>query len=349
MRQRATNLNLVHRFSMGELAPCERLPIWGERVWSVAGGLGTRTFDSQLLEAQAGSLGPLRLLHLRVGQHPLESRKAALIERCDPGLLEIVFPLRGSLFLRQKGIEWMLHPGQWGVYDTAEPYVAAVGEEVELLVVLIPRSALDRKQVDPGRRPATPFEVAGGVSQVLFRSLTTAMEEMEAVDGAAAESLGLYLMDLIALALSEKLTLAEKSPCARGGSVTKREKLRERIVRYISRHIADPELSIERIAAAFACSKRNLHKVFTDQGRTLNGYIWNLRLEHCAADLARVENVRRAITEVAFRWGFNHTAHFSRAFKERFGMTAREWRARHCGSPAPVAAWRQAREGLELC
>ena len=323
----------------------------GERVWSVAGRHRTRTLDSQLLEAEAegGSLGPLRLFHLRVGPHRPDGITAGMIERCDPGLLEIVFPLRGSLYFRQKGIERNLRPGQWGVYDTSEPYVADVCEPVELLVVLVPRSALNRKQVDLGRTPAAPFAVAGGVSQVLFRWVTTAMDEMEAVDGAAAESLGLCLVELIALALAEKLALAERAACAPDAPVSKREAVRERIERYISRHIADPDLSIERIAAAFAYSKRNLHKVFTNQGRTLNGYIWNLRLEHCAADLARPENVRTAITEVAFRWGFNHTAHFSRAFRDRFGMTARQWRAKHCGSQASVAGWRQSRRRLELC
>jgi AraC-like DNA-binding protein len=315
-------LCLVQRFSMGEVAPRDRPRAWSEQVWSMVGGLETRTFDSEVLEAEAyaGALGSLRLFRMVSGRHRLE-RTPALIERSDPGLLKIVFPLHGSIFFRQQGLELVLQPGQWAVYDTSQPYEVAVREHVELLVVFVPRTDLTLKRTEIDRSLLTSFTVGSGISQVLFRSLTTTMQEMEAVDASAAESLGAYLTDLIGLAL------LEKSPSARA-VVSARETLHQRIERHINRHIADPELSIDNIAAAFGCTKRYLHKVFSAQGQTLNSYIWSLRLDRCAADLGRPENVRKPLTEVAFRWGFNHSAHFSRAFKERFGMPPRQWRAR---------------------
>jgi AraC-like DNA-binding protein len=38
--------------------------------------------------------------------------------------------------------------------------------------------------------------------------------------------------------------------------------------------------------------------------------------------------VHRHITEIAFGWGFNELTHFSRAFKERYGVSPRDWRHR---------------------
>nr|WP_291557272.1 helix-turn-helix domain-containing protein [Comamonas sp. SCN 65-56] len=36
----------------------------------------------------------------------------------------------------------------------------------------------------------------------------------------------------------------------------------------------------------------------------------------------------RSVSEIAFAWGFNDAAHFSRAFKNRFGCSPRDMRAR---------------------
>jgi AraC-like DNA-binding protein len=33
-----------------------------------------------------------------------------------------------------------------------------------------------------------------------------------------------------------------------------------------------------------------------------------------------------SISEICFRWGFNGSAHFSRAFKDRYGVSPRDYR-----------------------
>jgi AraC-like DNA-binding protein len=33
-----------------------------------------------------------------------------------------------------------------------------------------------------------------------------------------------------------------------------------------------------------------------------------------------------SISEICFRWGFNGSAHFSRSFKERYGVSPRDYR-----------------------
>jgi AraC-like DNA-binding protein len=35
------------------------------------------------------------------------------------------------------------------------------------------------------------------------------------------------------------------------------------------------------------------------------------------------------LTRIAFRWGFNDSAHFSRAFTAEYGVTPREYRDSH--------------------
>ena len=43
---------------------------------------------------------------------------------------------------------------------------------------------------------------------------------------------------------------------------------------------------------------------------------------------------RMSITEIAFRWGFNDMAHFSRAFHKQHGETASAYRVRFCSARA---------------
>ena len=74
------------------------------------------------------------------------------------------------------------------------------------------------------------------------------------------------------------------------------------------------------------CTKRYLHKVFSEDGETLNQYIWTHRLELCRAHLARADLAAKSITEIAFGCGFSNAAHFSRSFRARFGESPRAYR-----------------------
>ncbi len=73
---------------------------------------------------------------------------------------------------------------------------------------------------------------------------------------------------------------------------------------------------------------RHLHRLFSSQGGTLGGCIRERRLQHCQADLADPRFLPRTITEIALFWGFSDSAHFSHCFKQRFGISPREFRAR---------------------
>ena len=79
----------------------------------------------------------------------------------------------------------------------------------------------------------------------------------------------------------------------------------------------------EQIAATLNCSKRYLHKVFEVEGVSISDYIWRLRLDHCREDLVNSACHAKSITDIAFSWGFNSSAHFSTAFKDRFGFSPR--------------------------
>lgn len=94
----------------------------------------------------------------------------------------------------------------------------------------------------------------------------------------------------------------------------------QRIKTYIRDHLRDPELSIEQIAAALHCSKRYVHMAFVGEATSIEKYLWSLRLEQCRRALETTAGPTSTLTALAFSWGFNSSSHFSRLFRDKFGI-----------------------------
>ena len=113
--------------------------------------------------------------------------------------------------------------------------------------------------------------------------------------------------------------------------------LTSRILKYIDAHLTESTLSPAEIAAALDLSVRHVHRLFSRQGSTVADWIREQRLRHCRSDLADSRLRGKSITEIAFFWGFNDSAHFSRTFKHQFGISPRAFRSRvNSGLPTPM-------------
>jgi AraC-like DNA-binding protein len=103
---------------------------------------------------------------------------------------------------------------------------------------------------------------------------------------------------------------------------------RMRILRYIEQHLREPDLTPTRVAAALQMTRTYLHRILSDDADSASRYILRRRLEECARELADPAQRARSVTDIAFGYGFNSLAHFSRAFREHHGLTPREYRQR---------------------
>lgn len=96
-------------------------------------------------------------------------------------------------------------------------------------------------------------------------------------------------------------------------------------IQYVKAHLADPELSAERVAEALFISRRRLYQLF-DDGVGISGRIRRMRIERAQDLLADPAYGSRGIGELARMCGFVNPGHFSRTFHRIVGRTPREYR-----------------------
>ncbi len=97
--------------------------------------------------------------------------------------------------------------------------------------------------------------------------------------------------------------------------------------RYVQQNLANPALTPTHVAAALKMSVRQLHLLFEPTGASFARHVLQQRLEECRAALVHPLWRDRAITDIAFAWGFNSLATFYRTFRQAYGMTPSDCRA----------------------
>jgi acetamidase/formamidase/AraC-like DNA-binding protein len=133
----------------------------------------------------------------------------------------------------------------------------------------------------------------------------------------------------VELALPEFLlaSLLNDAPSrALGGAAGMRAALLERIFQTIEMRLSDPNLNYQQVAAEHGISPRYLQKLFESIDDSFGHYVKVRRLERCRLDLRSPLHVQKSISDILFQWGFNDSASFSRAFREQYGISPREYR-----------------------
>lgn len=88
---------------------------------------------------------------------------------------------------------------------------------------------------------------------------------------------------------------------------------------YIRQNLSSESLTPEHLCSRFGCSRARLYRLFAPLGGVA-AYIRECRLERCREELTRAGSDNK-ILEVALRWGFTSHSHFSRTFKQTFGIS----------------------------
>ena len=105
------------------------------------------------------------------------------------------------------------------------------------------------------------------------------------------------------------------------------EKLLERVMNTVNKHMNNSDLSVDMIANEVGISRVHLHRKMKElTGQTPHDFIRNIRLKQAANLLA---NQNMNITEVVYACGFSNAASFSTMFKNVYGMSPRDYMKEH--------------------
>lgn len=95
------------------------------------------------------------------------------------------------------------------------------------------------------------------------------------------------------------------------------------VTTYINDHLQQT-LSLEALARVAGFSPYHFHRLFKKEtGETLNEFVTRRRLERAIA-LMKASR-RLSLTQIAIECGFSELSDFSRAFKQRYGISPSRW------------------------
>jgi AraC-like DNA-binding protein len=304
------------------VAPADRHGFWADCVNRLFNGLrsdayGDSTFDGRMATLHAGDVV---LTRLEASRH-LVTRSAAQVRASEVGYLKIVAPWVGCAGVQQQGREAWVTPDQWSIYDTTHSYAVANPVRVEHLIVMLPKERFTERGVaasmlDP--LMARRLGGSGGVARLALDTMRSAYRELPGMGETAARGVGEAITQFVHLAMLDLAGI--------GTAVTQREALRERIKQHVSTHLGDPALSVDAIALALNCSRRQLYNAFAEEPDGVAGYILQRRLAACRQTFDDRSQQHRSITDIAFAFGFSNMAHFSRVFRSHLGLTPSDYR-----------------------
>lgn len=296
----------------------DRVALWTDALTAVCGPLHTEPLGTTLDGAMTfGTIGRLQIGHITASRHRVGlTPELARAERHD--VAKVIVQTVGTSVYEQHGESVALHPGDGLVYDVSQPHAITSTEATEHFVVTIPRDLVVGRGMRLDRLSAQRFSARTGVGRLAADLIHSTFGELATISPADEDDLAASLLSLMFLSFPNEASHAS-------------EALRHRIESYIRDQIRDPELSIDQIAGALRCSKRYLHMAFSACDMSITDRIWAMRLDGCRGDLAR--RADQSISEIAFAWGFSSSAHFSRAFRKRFGVTPSEFRRGDRGTP----------------
>jgi AraC-like DNA-binding protein len=263
-------------------------------------------------------LGDCRLSQLQAGIHTVHGDRV-VARSFNPDALKLIIQSEGHSVLEQSGMRIAISDNAPVLYDPTRPYRLVNKTPVRLLMLQLPRVRFPQAMLQRLRAPL--LSGRNGVASILLALMRSTMAEVDGAGAATRASVGAAMTELVrALAEGEAMPEQATRPSL--------DLLLERIKDFIEHNFSRPELSVALIARRMGCSPRYVFRAFEQDGTTPADYLWGLRLQKAREHLQTAEEKARSISDIAFSLGFSSTAHFSRAFRERYDMSPRDCRRR---------------------
>jgi AraC-like DNA-binding protein len=305
----------VSFFSTEKAPVSHRVGLWEERNEQSLVGLNVSTLArSSVVNTMVNlSLGRLRFTEIYGNDHIIERRPSHITKLPSDSIL-LCLLLEGNAFhYHQDGFE-TLSAGDAILYDADRPFMYGFHTPMRQLILEMPRdvflestgnSSLDKPHMIRGSDSVSTGEHTRTLAEVIQGTLRSKTAPRLLIEEQALDLFGI-LVGSNGGSPGQAYLLAAKS--------------------HIRGNFHRADLTTANIARAVGVSIRHLARVFALEDSSVAKFVMDTRLERAMQLLANAGSRPLQVGDVAATVGFVSAAHFSRAFRNKYGFTAREAR-----------------------
>ncbi len=107
-------------------------------------------------------------------------------------------------------------------------------------------------------------------------------------------------------------------------TIALRRELYAEVQEYLDERFGESDLTLDDVARAVSSSRRQVQRLFEEDGDTFRAYLTRLRMQR-AADM--LSGTALPVRDVARRVGYRQSAQFAKAFRRFGGVTPLQWRS----------------------
>jgi AraC family transcriptional regulator, positive regulator of tynA and feaB len=278
-------------------------------------------------ELRTGTMGPLGLARVQFQAADVE-RTRSHISKTQQRFFSFVLHLRGRGVFTHCGHETKLDEGDFTLSDNAEPHHMRFQGPADVIILRSPPEVLKAYLPSPERLCGLRLPSQEGFTGTAATMMRSLVEQLER--GLSPRFSQMIVRSVLEI-MATSYAMAFESGIA-DCSVFGSRRVQAR--RFIEAHLKEPDLTPMSVARALSVSPRYLRMLFAADRETASAYILRRRLEECARQLASPMWRGQTVTAIAFAGGFNSATHFTRAFRQRYGITPRQYRESHVSNPS---------------
>ncbi len=306
---------LLEELSTAQVAMRDRVPFWNDIAQMVAPirvePLGESPFEARMYRRR------LRECEL-LSPCSSPARIYSAPDHEGAGVLNIQIQHKGRSTNHTGGRTAVLEAGDFVLYDPSQPLWLNFEEYTQTIVLRLPLATAEERIPHLRNHVGLPVSGRSGPGALFSSFLRHAWEELEHGDQGE-------WVDALSDAIWPMLNMAY-APLRPALETNRREERRRALFEAVEADLTDPELDVHRLAGRMGVSARYVQMLFAELGTTPRAFIQNRRLELAAKRLER-EGTDVTVTDVAYDVGFNDLSSFCRAFRRRFDMSPRGYRA----------------------
>ncbi|MDJ0514001.1 MAG: helix-turn-helix domain-containing protein [Methyloceanibacter sp.] len=307
-------------FSTDEFEPGDRFAYWMDFVCKKIMKIDSRIEKKHEFQAtvHAKEIAETVVSHFDVTDCEVMRRKAE-VAASDIDDLFVGLQLGGSIEATAGDREDVLKPGEIWILDPSRPFTHRC-TNCRHVSWRLPRSLVERRLGRAARLPMRKLRAEDPATQLLAAMLKSLPARATAMDDIGASDITDQALDLLTLAV-----IGDEHHSATFRAYA-RQAARFRLSATIETHLFDARLKPAEIAEKAGISPRYANKILAAEDTSLERRIFERRLARTRAVLDNSLFDFRPLSEIAHSHGFTSLSHFSRRFKEEYGITPSDYR-----------------------